>query len=61
MARIVSMLQGDLTSVIVDLESAQVPQSFFGGYSTTFEISQLGLQTGSEVESLPLNEGSNIA
>ncbi|KAG0567573.1 hypothetical protein KC19_7G144600 [Ceratodon purpureus] len=59
MARVVSMLQGDLASVIEDLESAQVPTSFFGGNSTSFHISQLGLDTIREGDSVRLNTGSS--
>ncbi|KAG0630890.1 hypothetical protein M758_1G211400 [Ceratodon purpureus] len=60
MARVVSMLQGDLISVIEDLESAQVPTSFFGGHSTSFDISQLSsLDTIREGDSVRLYSGSS--
>ncbi|KAG0591899.1 hypothetical protein KC19_1G210300 [Ceratodon purpureus] len=60
MARVVSMLQGDLISVIEDLESAQVPTSFFGGHSTSFDISQMSsLDTIREGDSVRLYSGSS--
>ncbi|KAG0567589.1 hypothetical protein KC19_7G146100 [Ceratodon purpureus] len=59
MARVVSMLQGDLPSVIEDLKSAQVPTSFFGSSSTSFDISQLSLDTIREGDSVRLNTGSS--
>lgn len=59
MARVVSMLQGDLTSVVAVVESAQATHHgrLYAG-STSFEISQLSLETIREGETARLNGGS---
>ena len=51
MAHVISMLQSDLNSMVAHLESTQVSQNFFEGYSSsTFEILHANsLETISEV------------